>query len=612
MSASSHTIHEARAALTQVFGYANFRGGQEHAVVAILQGQDTVVLLPTGAGKSLCYQIPAIVFARANQGTTLVVSPLIALMNDQVKALAARGVRAAALHSHSEDEASAESVRAFLRGELAMLYVSPERAASDSFRRLLSRTRIALIAIDEAHCVSHWGHDFRPEYMRLTELRTFAAAPIIAVTATATPTVLTDLVRGLALVDPHIVRGDFARPNLAFSVSHLKGDDERVQALITRLDEDGFRGRNHSGRCIVYCATRKTVERLAEELEKTGFSAGYYHAGRTPLQRERAERAFAQSKTKILVATNAFGMGVDYPDVRLVVHAQCPASLEAYYQEAGRASRDGGPGACWMMFGIRDLMTHRRMHELDSASEAMRQRQAHALAEVERYANASACRQAVLVAHFTAANSAHSCGVCDNCIAPDAAHEHASARPAPVELGPSPLHVREQILASVATLAKPVGKGNLAKALRGSRAKGVLINGLDRMHGFGALESESEEMIAHAVEELVQSRKLARFGKKYPTVGLPNTRPRLARSTTTGAKTSGSRSIARDLDLYRKRMARSLKWKTYMVLQRGVILAIEKQKPTSTADLMRISGLGPMKIARFGEDILEVVRKHTR
>ncbi|MBA3538636.1 MAG: ATP-dependent DNA helicase RecQ, partial [Deltaproteobacteria bacterium] len=346
--------------LQDAFGFGELRPGQREAIEAVLGGRDAIVLLPTGAGKSLCYQAPAVLLARAGRGTTIVVSPLIALMNDQVSALRGRGIAAAAIHSQLDDEERLEAIAALQRGELALLYISPERAVMDGFKRLLARAPIGLLAIDEAHCVSQWGHDFRPEYLRLAELREVIRVPAIALTATATPRVMAEIATSLELRDPAIVRGDFRRPNLAFEVQHHVRDEARIDATIAALDAAGLRSRTGPGRGIVYCSTRKKAETVAAALGKAGFAAGYYHAGRTGLARDRAQRGFALGKTRVLVATCAFGMGIDYPDVRVIVHFQAPGSLEAYYQEAGRAGRDGLPGRCILLFGAGDLVTQRR------------------------------------------------------------------------------------------------------------------------------------------------------------------------------------------------------------------------------------------------------------
>ena len=601
--------------LRDVFGYGGFRGGQAEAVEALLGGRDALVLLPTGAGKSLCYQVPAIVRARSGEGTTIVISPLIALMNDQVAALASKGVAAAALHSQIEEPARLETIRRLMHGELALLYISPERAVLDGFKRLLGRARIAMIAIDEAHCVSQWGHDFRPEYMRLAELRAtrdtaLGSAPMIALTATATPRVMEEIATSLELRTPALIRGDFRRPNLAFEVQQLGGDDARVAATIEALDSAGLRKRTGAGRAIVYCSTRKKAEDIAARLKQAGFAAGHYHAGRTAFARERAQAGFSVGRMRVLVATNAFGMGIDYADVRVIVHFQAPGSLEAYYQEAGRAGRDGEPAQCLLLFGAGDLMTQRRIAQNDRGKRAALLEQA--LAAVAHYASAWTCRQELLCAHFTGTQDHVQCGTCDVCRDPAGESRGKIAREAPPA---SVLGTAEQqiIFAALTAHGRAVGKGNLVKALRGSTAKPVVVHGLDRLAQHGALAAFSEADIAATIEQLLQQRRLIRRGRKYPTVALPTPakqrtpRPAHARRGRDGSRTS---SITVELDRYRKRMARELKWKAYMIFQRGVITAIDRERPDSLAALARIPGLGPNRIARFGDDLLAIVRRY--
>ncbi|HEU0032916.1 MAG TPA: ATP-dependent DNA helicase RecQ [Kofleriaceae bacterium] len=592
--------HEARSVLRDVFGYAEFRGGQADAVDAVLGGRDALVLLPTGAGKSLCYQVPAIALARAGRGMTIIVSPLIALMNDQVSALVGRGVAAAALHSQLDEDERRAVIGRLVRGELALLYVSPERAVLDGFHRLLARTPLALVAIDEAHCVSQWGHDFRPEYLQLGALRRLTDAPTIALTATATPRVMAEIARSLGLRAPATITGNFARPNLAFSVHHVRDDATRLATTIAALDRAGLRTRHGDGRGIVYCATRKTTERVAGELAAAGFAAGHYHAGRTGFARDRAQRAFAAGRTRVLVATSAFGMGIDYPDVRAIVHYQAPGSLEAYYQEAGRAGRDGLPGACVLLFGRGDLETQRRLIDRANAHAE------DALVEIERYANAATCRQQLLCAHFTGTADHPACERCDACTG-----SIAEITVPVIELLAAP--AQQVILDAVAALGRSIGKVNLARALRGSQSKAMAAHGLLHLPQHGALRDASEESIVASIEALVRDRKLVRRGKKFPTIALPNaSRPsRPARAATRPARTGGGGSIAIELDVYRKRMARQLRWKSYMVFQRGAIVAIDRARPTTKAELARIPGLGPAKIERFGDDILELVRRYT-
>jgi ATP-dependent DNA helicase RecQ len=521
--------------LRDVFGHRGFRPGQAAAVGAVLAGKDALVVLPTGGGKSLCYQVPAVVAARRGRGATLVVSPLIALMEDQVAALTARGVAAAALHSHQDDAEQREVIARFLRGELTLLYCSPERATLASFKRLLARTPVALLAIDEAHCLSQWGHDFRPEYLRLHELREVVLAPIIALTATATPPVVAEIQRALELAPPVTVIGDFARPNLAFAVERHRGDGSRLTSTIAACEAAGLRGGAGAGRAIVYCSTRKKAEAVADALRAAGFTAGHYHAGRTALARERAQRAFAGGRTRVLVATSAFGMGIDHGDVRLIVHFQAPGSLEAYYQEAGRAGRDGEPARCLLLFGAADLVTQRRLQG-DRGSLAIRQRRDDALAAVERYATVERCRQEVLCQHFTGAvadDARRRCGRCDICTGIDV-----------------PVFADDDTA--------------LASA-RGRRPP--------------HLESRPARPA----------------------------RPRAARLPQARASSSTS-ELARQLERFRRKVARELKWKAYMVFQQRVITAIDQARPTTREALARVPGLGPARIARFGDALLAMLR----
>ena len=600
------SLATARTVLRERFGYADFRPGQADAVREVAAGRDAIVVLPTGRGKSVCYQVPAIAAAGAGRGVTVVVSPLIALMQDQVEQLAARWIRAAALHSNLSSDESRAVVDDLLGGSLVLLYVSPERAAKASFRRLLERVDVGLLAIDEAHCVSQWGHDFRPDYLRLHELRAVADTPIVALTATATPRVVEEIGRELGLRDPAVVRGDFRRPNLRFVVRHPKSTKERVTLLKAELERAGLLTRKGPGRAVVYCSTRKTVESVAKALRAEKVPVGYYHAGRTALARERAQRSLTDSRTRVLVATNAFGMGIDMPDVRLIVHYQTPGSLEAYYQEAGRAGRDGAPARCLMFFGAADMVTQRRLGGSKGGAAVQRHRAA-SLQAIEAYAHARVCRQVQLCHHFAPDDDHPVCGDCDVCTpeAPEAGLDVASSPRAQASTTPLLPADLEVIVEAVGALKKPVGKASLAKALRGSKAKALARLGLSSLPQHGQLVQHDEASIVAAIEGLLTEGKLARAGRKYPTVWLPG-KPMRARRTASVRKQP---SLAAALDSYRKRVAGKLKWKAYMVFQRQAIVAIAKAQPSTREALLRIPGLGPAKVDRFGDDILDLVRR---
>jgi ATP-dependent DNA helicase RecQ len=342
------TLDDARAVLQRYFGYADFRGGQTAAVQAVLKGRDVLVLMPTGGGKSLCYQVPAL----ACDGLTIVISPLISLMKDQVDALRSAGAPAALINStlpRDEADSTLGSARA---GELKMLYVAPERFDSDTFRQALPSLGVRLLAVDEAHCVSQWGHDFRPSYLRLGDVREELACPVVALTATATPAVREDVTKQLRLREPEVIVKGFDRPNLAWSVIGAS-DRQAKDMLLLRL----LRGQA-DGVSIAYAPTRKAVDSLTDMIRRAGLNAIAYHAGMSAQDRERQQDAFMRGDAQVVVATCAFGMGIDKPDVRLVAHYAMSGSLEAYYQEAGRASRDGQRGRCVMLYAVGDRQVH--------------------------------------------------------------------------------------------------------------------------------------------------------------------------------------------------------------------------------------------------------------
>lgn len=345
---STEPLDAARAVLRQQFGYPDFRKGQTEAIATVLAGRDVLVVLPTGGGKSLCYQVPALVLP----GMTVVISPLISLMHDQVQALERRGISATYIDSTLErGELQARLMRA-MRGELKLLYVAPERLMTGDLARRLRSTRLALLAVDEAHCISEWGHDFRPSYLRLAQARAaIGAPPTIALTATATPDVRRDIVRQVGLKQPKVIVTGFDRPNLTFRVLPAGTDRLKSAALLDVM-------RRSTGASVVYASTRGTVERLAGFLSRNGVPAAAYHAGRVDAVRARAQAAFMTDKVRAIVATNAFGMGVDKPDVRTVVHYAMPGTLEAYYQEAGRGGRDGQPAVATLLHAYADRFTH--------------------------------------------------------------------------------------------------------------------------------------------------------------------------------------------------------------------------------------------------------------
>jgi len=605
------------AELRQTFGHPGFRLGQEEAVRAFVGGRDVTVLLPTGGGKSRCYQVPALVLAKQRRGPTLVVSPLVALMEDQASAMERLGVRAVALHRGLP---AAEKRRALAKLDgYALIYASPERLASARFRARLREAGVCRVAVDEAHCISEWGHDFRPEYRELGVLKAELGVPVMALTATATPRVMREVAEVLGLDDPVAVRGTFERDNLRFGVELHAGDKKRLQRLVELLEERGLGAEPSRGRVIVYAATRKRVQAVARGLREAGLKAGYYHGGRSDSARANAQERFAVGKHAVLVATTAFGMGVDLPDVRMVAHVQAPGSLEAYYQQAGRAGRDGAPADCVLLYGPGDALTQARIRGPSPSPGAVEGFQA-----LQDYVYGTECRQVHIVRWFGAA--AEPCGRCDACVEP--ASVRAGVDRARTELAASrasrdakrradaevTLSAADEaiIVAFVRQLKRPLGRTVIAAGLRGSRAQRIKKARVEGNPHFGALRDRPESAIVRAIEKLLDEERLTRRGRKYPTVWIPGKRVREA-SRPAAERTPASdrpRGLVGALKAFRTREARRRRWKAYQVFPDVLLDAIVRERPSSPRELMALPGMGAARMSRFGSQILAILREH--
>ena len=479
--------------LKRHFGFDGFRPNQEEIIASVVQGRDALVVMPTGSGKSLCYQLPALQF----DGLTLVVSPLIALMKDQVDSLAGRGIAADLIDSSlSRSQVSEVQTRA-IKGGSKILYVAPERLATSGFRRFLQQLRISLIAIDEAHCISEWGHDFRPDYRNLRSLREdFRGVPMIALTATATEDVRKDIIAQLEMHDGGVFVSSFDRPNLRYLVEPKRQPFERLM---------GWLKRHWDKPAIVYRFSRKDTESLAERLRDHGVKALPYHAGLDSDVRKETQERFLQGEVPVIVATIAFGMGIDKADIRLVVHYEMPKSIEGYYQETGRAGRDGEPSDCVFLHGYHDRLKHKFFVEKieDAAQRAMAEQK---LGQVAKYGDLLTCRRRYLLSYFGEEAGGESCGNCDVCQAPKEAFDVTVTV--------------QKVLSAVVRTGERFGADYVISVLRGSKSKRLATLGHDQLSVYGIAREEAADELRQLVQVLLDKELLQVEGERYPTLAV--------------------------------------------------------------------------------------------
>jgi ATP-dependent DNA helicase RecQ len=592
--------------LRNTFGYPSFRGQQQAIVEHLGEGGDALVLMPTGGGKSLCYQIPALL----RQGTAIVVSPLIALMQDQVDALREAGVAAAYLNSSLAAEAQREVERQLLTGELNLLYVAPERLLTARFLDLLERTEVALFAIDEAHCVSQWGHDFRPEYRELAILpQRFPAVPRIALTATADPRTREEIVERLALQNARQFISSFDRPNIGYRVGLRHNAKRQLGEFL--LGHEGESG-------IVYCLSRRKVDDTAQWLAESGIEALPYHAGLDAATRSKNQQRFLREDGVVMVATVAFGMGIDKPDVRFVAHLDLPRSIEGYYQETGRAGRDGLPAEAWMIYGLSDVVTMSQMIAQSESADERKRVERQKLESLLAYAEATDCRRQLLLGAFGESYPGP-CGHCDNCVAPPKTWDATVAA--------------QKALSAVYRTGQRFGSGHVIDVLRGEETERVL--GLDhhRLSTFGVGADMDEKQWRSVFRQLLAAGLLEADAEGYGTLRLTtasravlggerpvklreDARPERATRRKREAKraTSGSLGIEAyeqstwdALRALRTQLAKQQGVPPYVVFHDATLLAMLRAMPANEDELATISGVGESKLKRYGRDFLAVI-----
>ncbi|CAL8472753.1 DNA helicase RecQ [Caballeronia sp. S22] len=605
--------------LNEIFGYPAFRGQQAEIVEHVANGGDSLVLMPTGGGKSLCYQIPSLVRSEAGLGAGIVVSPLIALMQDQVAALKEVGVRAAYLNSTLSGAEAAATERALRDGDIDLLYVAPERLMTPRFLELLERARVGLFAIDEAHCVSQWGHDFRPEYIQLSVLHErFPDVPRIALTATADAITRDEIVHRLALDDARIFVSSFDRPNIRYRI--VEKDNARSQLLdFIRAEHTNKDGTTDAG--VVYCLSRRKVEETAEWMKGHGIRALPYHAGMEFETRQKHQEMFQREEGVVMCATIAFGMGIDKPDVRFVAHLDLPKSVEGYYQETGRAGRDGLPANAWMAYGLGDVVQQRKMIDESEADDAHKRVQTGKLDALLGLCEVASCRRVRLLAYF--GESSKPCGNCDTCLEPPASFD--ATREAQMALS--------CVYRAQKASGFRFGAGHLIDILRGTRSEKVLQRGHEKIStfGVGAALSEPEwravfrQLVAFgylAVDHdgfgalvLTDASKPVLKGEEHVTLRkyVKPTRARQSSSRTgeradpTAGMSAREKARWERLRSWRAETAKSDGVPAYVIFHDATLAEIVRSDPDTIDDLRHIPGIGVRKLERFGDELLAVV-----
>ncbi len=581
-------IEKALSILTTYFGYPSFRTGQEQVIRGVMNDQDTLCVMPTGGGKSVCYQVPALVM----DGTVLVISPLISLMKDQVDALHQAGIPAAYINSSMSSEEYFETMERAVLGEYQLLYVAPERLDSSSFKNQLRRMIIPMVAIDEAHCISQWGHDFRPSYRNISSIVSlFDKKPVLlALTATATPAVREDICRQLGIREENTVMTGFERANLTFSV--VKGQDrEKFVKEYVRKNE-GEAG-------IIYAATRKAVDHVHDILQKSGVSVAKYHAGLGDIERQSGQDRFLNDEASVMVATNAFGMGIDKSNIRYVIHYQMPKNMESYYQEAGRAGRDGLDSACTVLFSSQDVQTQRFL--IDQSQDPSRiPAELEKLQSMIDYCHTETCLQKFIILYF-GETDVKNCGRCANCT------DTRESTDVTEDV--------QKVLSCVIRMGQRFGKAMIAQVLTGSRNKKVIEFGFDKLTTYGLMKGRSAKDISDFIEFIISESYLGVENGQFPTIYVSEQgKDVLTGKVTVNRKvTVITTQVANDDPLFdqlralRMKLAQEAGVPPFVVFSDKTLRDMAARMPVTNEDFLEVNGVGLAKLERYGEAFMEEI-----
>jgi ATP-dependent DNA helicase RecQ len=588
-------LEEASRILQQVYGYPEFREGQKMIITSLLAGKDTLGIMPTGGGKSICYQVPSLLM----DGVTLVISPLISLMKDQVDALTALGVPATFINSTLEAKEVELRLQGALQGKYKLLYIAPERLESERFRARMHALNLPFIAIDEAHCVSQWGHDFRPSYVSIAPfIRDLPNRPIVAAfTATATAEVTADIARLLALSDPDVYINGFSRDNLELTI--LRGENKRDFVM------NHVKAHTHQPG-IIYAATRKEVEDLYELLKKKGFAAGKYHAGLSDDERSYNQEAFLYDDIRVMVATNAFGMGIDKSNVRYVIHYNMPKNMEAYYQEAGRAGRDGEPSSCILLFSAQDIMTQKFLIEQNQHSPERKANEYKKLQTMIDYCYSPRCLRNYILHYFGDEHVTEACGNCSSC------KDDRDAVDITVEA--------QKIFSCIRRMQERFGISMIASVLKGSKLKKVMDYRFDRLPTYGIMRDLPEKEISDLINVLISEGYLQLSEGQYPVVKLQQPAAdvlqgkiqvyqKVRRQQQKAAAIDNT--LFEQLRLLRREISQKEKVPPYIIFTDSTLREMSEIVPTSAAGMLAIKGVGEVKFRNYGRPFLELLQSYT-